>query len=104
MKNIHMVVTDLDGTFLRTDKTVSDYTLETINRLHQKGILFVVATARPVRSVKEVLHNLPLDGGIYHNGAVVHDSGTQIDRTGIEQAVELCNRILADRPCCHSVP
>lgn len=101
MKNIHMVVTDLDGTFLRTDKTVSDYTLETINRLHQKGILFVVATARPVRSVKEVLHNLPLDGGIYHNGAVVHDCGTQIDGTGIEQAVELCNRILADRPCCH---
>ncbi len=25
MKNIKMIVTDLDGTYLRTDKTISEY-------------------------------------------------------------------------------
>ena len=67
MGNIRMVVTDLDGTFLRSDKTISAYTAGVIRKLRQRGILFVAATARPVRAVKGVLPNFPLDGGIYHN-------------------------------------
>ena len=55
MGNIRMVVTDLDGTFLRSDKTISAYTAGVIRKLRQRGILFVAATARPVRAVKGVL-------------------------------------------------
>ncbi len=101
MGNIRMVVTDLDGTFLRSDKTISAYTAGVIRKLRQRGILFVAATARPVRAVKEVLPDFPLDGGIYHNGAVVYDGDFQIDGTGIGGAVDLCSRILAECPGCH---
>ena len=30
MKNIKMIVTDLDGTYLRTDKTISEYSRKII--------------------------------------------------------------------------
>lgn len=55
MKPIKMVVTDLDGTLLRNDKTISDYTENVLAELKEQGILFVVATARPIRSVNEWL-------------------------------------------------
>jgi len=55
MNNIKMVVTDLDGTLLKSNKLISDYTSNIISKLHEKGILFIVATARPVRAVKNFL-------------------------------------------------
>ena len=43
--DIRMAVTDLDGTLLRGDKSLSTYTLRMIERVRAYGILFVVATA-----------------------------------------------------------
>ena len=34
-----LYVTDLDGTLMRTDKTLSRYTLETVNRLIDEGMV-----------------------------------------------------------------
>ena len=41
-----LVLFDLDGTLLRRDKTVSDYTLSVLQRCREKGILLGIATAR----------------------------------------------------------
>lgn len=41
-----LYVTDLDGTLLQDDSTLSSYTVETVNRLISRGMLFSVATAR----------------------------------------------------------
>ena len=38
MKTLY--VSDLDGTLLRRDKTVSDFTVKTINELTAQGMLF----------------------------------------------------------------
>ena len=70
--DIRMAVTDLDGTLLRGDKSLSTYTLRMIERVRAYGILFVVATARPIRTVKSI-SALRFDAGIFHNGAVVYD-------------------------------
>lgn len=69
---IKMIVTDLDGTLLRADKTVSADTETVLNRCRAQGIKLVFATARPIRAVRGL--NLPLnfDAGVYHNGAVIH--------------------------------
>ena len=48
MKNIKMIVTDLDGTYLRTDKTISEYSRKIITECRNKGLLFIIATARPI--------------------------------------------------------
>ena len=39
-----MIVTDLDGTYLRNDKSISEYSRNIVNALRKKGYIFVVAT------------------------------------------------------------
>ena len=47
--NIKLIVTDLDNTFLRHDKTVSDYTVQVFQHIRNRGILIAFATARDFR-------------------------------------------------------
>ncbi|MCL1859666.1 MAG: HAD family hydrolase [Oscillospiraceae bacterium] len=75
MKNIKMIVTDLDRTLLKNDNTVSEYTISILQRCRDKGIKIFIATARP-----PLLNNMLswgknilslFDGGIYYNGGCV---------------------------------
>ena len=67
---IKMIVCDLDGTLLRTDKTVSDYTLEILEKCREKGVKFAIATARPIHTTRPFADILKPDTIIYHGGAV----------------------------------
>lgn len=93
-----MVVTDLDGTLLRGDKTISDFTKSILTSLREKNIKFVIATARPIRSVKNFLPFLDFDAGIYHNGAVICENGAIVSECGIENPVQIVRKIIDDNP------
>lgn len=41
-----LVLSDLDGTLLNGNKQISKRTIQTVNQLTKKGILFVPATGR----------------------------------------------------------
>ena len=41
-----MIVMDLDGTLLRSDKTISKYTACVLNKCRERGIKVVYATGR----------------------------------------------------------
>ena len=72
MNNIKLVATDLDGTFLKNDKTISKNNLEALEQLGEKGIIRVVATGRNLKKVKEVIPlNIPFDYIVYSSGAGV---------------------------------
>jgi len=75
MKTLY--ATDLDGTLLRSDETLSDYTCKTINDLVERGMLFSYATARSYvtasRVTKGLTARIPL---IVYNGAFVVDNAT----------------------------
>ena len=82
--NIKMIVTDLDGTLLRRDKTISDYTASVFRRCRDRGMKIVFATARPVRAVANWLKlDIIFDACIYHNGAVVKIGDELFRETGI---------------------
>ena len=98
MTKYKMIVTDLDGTLLKDDKTISEYTKNIINLLRGNGIKFVIATARPIRRVKKLLPFLEYDAAIYHNGANICENEKIISKVGIENPVKLINAILTDRP------
>ena len=72
-----LYVTDLDGTLMRSDKTISAQSVETINRLIASGVCFTVATARTIRSasgiIREIGFRLPV---ITLNGTVLADAKT----------------------------
>ena len=80
---IRMIVTDLDGTLLRKDKTISEYTASIFQCCSNNGIKIVFATARPIRAVKMLGLNLHSDASVYHNGAVITIGDELFQETGI---------------------
>jgi HAD superfamily hydrolase (TIGR01484 family) len=69
---VKMIVTDLDGTLLRRDKKISDFSASILNRCVERGIRLVFATARPKRAINHFLKNIPVNTFILHNGAVIY--------------------------------
>ncbi len=72
-----LYVSDLDGTLLRSDEALSEYTIGVINSLTEKGMIFSYATARSFVTAKKVTKGLnakiPL---IIYNGAFVADNAS----------------------------
>lgn len=63
------IITDLDRTLLRTDKTLSEYTLDIMRKCHDKGIAVMTATARPERSILQYHKQICFDAITTMNGA-----------------------------------
>ena len=78
MKNIKIIVTDLDNTLLRTDKTISDYTAGILNKCRHNGIKIVFATARQERNTANFTDRITPDVVISTNGAKVSANGQTI--------------------------
>ncbi len=97
--DIKMIVTDLDGTLLKDDKSISAHTETVIKQLRNSGIIFVLATARPIRAVKAFLPWISYDAAIFHNGAVVMDHEILLKNLGIKNPGKLVNAC----PSCYSL-
>jgi 5-amino-6-(5-phospho-D-ribitylamino)uracil phosphatase len=70
----HLYVADLDGTLLRSDATLSPFTRSRLTELLADGLLFTIATARALPSIRAILGDLPLRlPVIAQNGAVLAD-------------------------------
>ena len=69
-----LYVSDLDGTLLRSDTSLSRYSRDTLNTLLDQGILFTVASARSIASMSRMLAGLRLRLPVVEfNGAFVSD-------------------------------
>ncbi|MDF2510918.1 MAG: hypothetical protein K0S04_784 [Herbinix sp.] len=72
MKTLY--ISDLDGTLLQPDVTLSKATINTLNELLAQGMQFTVATARSIASVKHILKDLNLTLPIVlMNGVCIYD-------------------------------
>ena len=73
--DIRLIAFDLDGTLLRSDKSISPRTMQALLGAKEKGVLLVPATGRLYRSLPEALRNPALMRYlILINGAQVYDS------------------------------
>lgn len=71
-----LYVSDLDGTLLRRDGTLSPFTIQTINQLTEQGMLFSYATARsPVTAGKITEKIMPQIPVIVYNGVFILPNG-----------------------------
>lgn len=69
-----LYVSDLDGTLLRSDGSLSPYSVRTLNRLIGEGMPFTVASARGCGPIRSALGDLRLRlPVIATNGAYVSD-------------------------------
>jgi len=100
MKTLY--VTDLDGTLLKNDKSISDFTVATLNQLIEEGKLITYATARSFMSSKsltgKINFNLPV---ITRNGSVFasHVENKEIEiaefsKENISKLKELLSQVL----------
>ena len=102
MKNLY--ITDLDKTLLRSDLTVSDYSVKVWNRLAEQNIKLTVATARSAPKTLELLKDLKLhhplivmDGAmiIAPDGDVMHCSALH---SAMTEEILACGRRLGIEP------
>ena len=52
---IRFLAIDLDGTLLRSDKSISDYSISVLRQCRKEGILAAFATARSLPSAQSYL-------------------------------------------------
>lgn len=79
-----LFISDLDGTLLQEDATLSDFARDRLQSWIEQGIAFGIATARSVISVKQILEDLPLQlPVICGNGAYMADLST-LERTDVK--------------------
>ena len=67
----HLIALDLDGTLLRDDKTISAFTIATLQALSRAGVAVVFVTGRRERIARVVLDECPVGGwALYNNGTI----------------------------------
>ena len=90
MDGIRLVASDLDGTLLRPDETVSERTRRAVAAARDAGITVVLVSGRPPRSIGPLAERVGVGGiAICANGAVVWDldSGTMVDSSPLAEEV-----------------
>jgi Cof subfamily protein (haloacid dehalogenase superfamily) len=90
-----LIVSDMDGTLLKSDRTVSEGVCKAIDDARKAGIMFTVSTGRPEVSTlkfKDIIgYDIP---AILYNGAMIKDLNTmkrlfgkQIDFESVKQII-----------------
>lgn len=66
-----LLLFDLDGTLLKSDKSISDRTISVLKKYREKGILIGVSTSRSEQNSLAYLNELTPDILISSSGALV---------------------------------
>lgn len=99
--NCKLLLFDLDGTLLRTDKTISAHTLEVLQKCRSKGILIGVCTSRSEKNSMKFISELCPDIIISSAGALVKSDGRYIYKAefSVEETmnmIEIARKICGD--------
>jgi len=106
---IRLVALDIDGTLLRSDKTISDRTRRAIDRARGSGVRLVLVTGRRQPSARRVAEDLGGDVPlVLHNGALVVEKGRvlrcrALPRASARRAI-LIGRAAGAEPVLHCGP
>ena len=93
MENISIILSDLDGTLFRNDKSISDYTKQIIRQAQAKGLLFGICTARAKVNAVKFLEGIEPDILITNGGGIVYYRDKKI--YNCEFSVEEIRRLIA---------
>ena len=111
LDQIQLIVVDMDATLLNSDKALSAYTLNVLEKCRSRGLGIVPATARAYKNCvyKGFVAGLSPIGGVYNDGSVVmlgneeifantiaHDTALGVYR--LLSAESACRRIILDGP------
>ena len=88
------VIVDLDRTLLRTDKTISDYTLDVLREWQQAGAYLFAATARPERAITDYCRIIDFQAVTTLNGArTITPDGVYENTIATEDALSILEQL-----------
>jgi len=79
------IILDLDGTLLRSDGSVSDYTLGVLEECRRRGIRIIVATARFWFKAEKYLNMISPDYAILADGTQIYQNGVMVWGQALEK-------------------
>ena len=110
LKNVKIIVCDLDGTLLANDGSISENTKKLINELHKYDVRLSFATGRLHSAVKAIADELrvnspiiSLDGSLikaHPGGKVIYESF--VKEKYVKRAVDYAEKYLLNVALCHS--
>jgi Cof subfamily protein (haloacid dehalogenase superfamily) len=82
MRRIALVVSDVDGTLVTTDKRLTPRTVAAVARLHQRGIAFSICSSRPPFGQRMLVAplGLRLPFGGYNGGSIVNPDLSPVEQ------------------------
>ncbi|NAT16380.1 Cof-type HAD-IIB family hydrolase [Pseudomonas syringae] len=94
--SVQFLLSDIDGTLLRRDHSLSQANIEAIRRLRQAGIHFTLASSRPPRAMRQVIEALGVDlpTVAFNGGTITHPDGSlfaahRIDPAAVRTCLDL---------------
>lgn len=95
-----LVVSDIDGTLVRHDKSLADATVAAVARLRAAGVAFTLISARPPSGMLWIAERLQLTGviGAFNGGTIVKPDGTILSAARLDPAAATRALALLDRP------
>jgi Cof subfamily protein (haloacid dehalogenase superfamily) len=97
-----LLALDIDGTLLRSDKTISPRTLSAVQAAHGCGVRVVLVTGRRHPAARKIAAQLGFDIDlVLHNGAIIIENGAvlrclPLPRTVALRAVAIGRELAAD--------
>lgn len=82
MKKISLVVSDVDGTLVTTEKTLTSAAIAAVGRLREAGIAFSICSSRPPFGQRMLIEPLrvSLPFGGYNGGSIVNPDLTPVEQ------------------------
>ena len=103
MSRIALVVSDVDGTLLTKDKTLTESAIAAVRRLHEAGIAFTITSSRPAIGMRFLIQPLQikLPVGAFNGGCIIDPDLNPIElRTipapAVQRSLEVLNEFGTD--------
>nr|WP_180206673.1 HAD family hydrolase [Pseudomonas sp. SbOxS1]NYU06940.1 HAD family hydrolase [Pseudomonas sp. SbOxS1] len=98
---IRLLLSDMDGTLLLPDHSLSQRTIDAVRSLSEAGVLFSLATGRPPKAMLQTIEALGVDlpTAAFNGGTLVHPDGSLLVAHYLPAAAALTTLALfADQP------
>lgn len=103
MNRIALVVSDVDGTLLTKDKTLTDGAIGAVRRLHEAGIGFTITSSRPTIGMRFLIEPLQiaLPVGAFNGSAIVDPQLNSIEQhlipaAAVQRSLDVLNEFGVD--------
>lgn len=96
---IQFVLSDMDGTLLMPDHSLSPAVIEAVAQLRAAGVQFTLASSRPPRAMRQQIQTLGIDlpTAAFNGGVLINADGSELQSHWVDrEAIDICLALFAE--------